>query len=75
MQDLSIHWEDERHEACRSARPVTSVASSRAAVISLRLLVNRWSFSLEDMQTAAFWRGRGVGDGAEERVREIVKYL
>jgi hypothetical protein len=66
------YWKDDRTRGVLESI-ATSVASSRTAAASLRMLVKGWNFSLEDMQTAAFWRGRGFEEGADKRVQDTVR--
>ena len=74
VHELSWRWKDSQTQAGLE-RIATSAAHWMAAAHALRVLERDWGCSLEAMQTAAYWRDRGVVEGAEAdvRVREIVR--
>ena len=72
---LSDRWKDDRTRGVleRIATTATSDSISYAAPVALGALEREWGCSLEAMQTAAYWRDRGGAEGADARVREMVR--
>ena len=71
LKQLSKRWKDSRTQAVLELI-ATSDASGLVAAAALVALDRNLCCSLEAMQTAAYWHGKGAAEGADQRVREAV---
>ena len=75
VHQLCKHWKDSRALAMleRVATSYQPWVAPWTAAAALGALERDCGYTLEAMQTAAHWRKRGGAEGADERVREIVR--